>query len=171
MGAQNTVIAGQQTQINSQGGRIGSLEVENAQQGAAFGELFVREADQQRQIGSLRDRDKELSEGVAIALSLGAPTFLPGQEFAMRAGWGNFDGSDVFGVTAGGVIDRGSFGHNSSVILDGGVGFGLDTNTVAGKAGLSFGWHKRRNPNLAGDPSITGLFMLVTPLPPGVTNG
>ncbi|MDX2263607.1 MAG: hypothetical protein NW215_01360 [Hyphomicrobiales bacterium] len=103
-------------------------------------ELFARDEAQQRQIGNLQDRDEELAEGIAIALSLDTPTFLPGQDFALRAGWGNFDGADAFGVTAGGVLDRGSFGRNSSVILDGGVGFGVNTNTVAGKAGLSFGW-------------------------------
>lgn len=129
----DTKVRGQQTQITG-------LQVENAQQSAAISDLFVRDAAQQRQIEGLQERDEELSEGIAIALSLDTPTFLPGQDFALRAGWGNFDGSDAFGVTAGGVIDRGSFGRNSSVILDGGVGFGLNTNTVAGKAGLSFGW-------------------------------
>ncbi len=135
-----TVNREQQTQIDGQGTRIGSLEVENAQQSAAISDLFARDEAQQRQIGNLQDRDEELAEGIAIALALDTPTFQPGQNFAFRAGWGNFDGADAFGVTAGGVLDRGSFGHNSSVILDGGVGFGVNTNTVAGKAGLSFGW-------------------------------
>lgn len=103
-------------------------------------DLFARDAAQQRQIEGLQERDEELSEGIAIALSLDAPDIQPNQNFAFRAGWGNFDGADAFGVTAGGVLDRGSFGQNSSVILDGGVGFGLNTNTVAGKAGISFGW-------------------------------
>jgi hypothetical protein len=135
-----TVNNAQQTQINSQGERIGSLETQGAQQQLEINELFERDASQQRQIGNLQERDKELAEGIAIALSLDAPTFQPGQDFAMRLGWGNFDGSNAFGATAAGVLDRGSFGANSTVTLDGGVGFGLQQNTVAGKAGLSFGW-------------------------------
>lgn len=102
--------------------------------------LFERDASQQRQIDGLKKRDDELAEGIAIALSLDAPVFQPGQTFAMRAGWGNFDGSDAFGMTAAGLLDKGSFGPKSTVTLDGGVGFGLQQNTVAGKAGVSFGW-------------------------------
>lgn len=135
-----TVNNAQQSQINSQGEQIGSLETQNAQQQASINELFVRDEAQQSQIKSLQSRDDELAEGIALALSLDAPVFQPGQNFAMRAGWGNFDGANAFGVTAAGVLDRGSFGQNSSVVLDGGVGFGTSQGTVAGKAGLSFGW-------------------------------
>lgn len=135
-----TVNNAQQTQIDSQGTRIGSLETQGAQQQLEINELFERDASQQRQISNLQDRDKELAEGIAIALSLDGPTFQPGQDFAMRLGWGNFDGSNAFGATAAGVLDRGSFGAHSTVTLDGGVGVGLQQNTVAGKAGLSFGW-------------------------------
>ena len=63
-----------------------------------------------------------------------------GQSFALRMGYGNFDGSSAVGVAAAGLLDKGSFGDRSTVTLDGGVGFGTSDGTVAGKAGLTFGW-------------------------------
>lgn len=94
----------------------------------------------QSQINSLGRRDRELADGIAISLALAQPFFHAGQTFAMNVGWGNFDGSNAFGVTAAGIIDRGSFGRTSTVTLHGGVGVSTDRGMVAGRAGLSFGW-------------------------------
>jgi hypothetical protein len=58
----------------------------------------------------------------------------------MRFGYGNFEGSNAFGVAAAGLVDRGSFGDRSTVTLDAGVGFGAKDGTVAGKAGVTLGW-------------------------------
>jgi uncharacterized coiled-coil protein SlyX len=92
------------------------------------------------QISNLGKRDKELAGGIAIALALDQPQLLSGQTFALRAGWGNFDGSDAFGVSAAGVLNRNAFGPGSSVVLDGGVGTSTAQNMVAGRAGLTLGW-------------------------------
>jgi len=46
----------------------------------------------------------------------------------------------AFAVASVGVISRGAFGLGTSVILDGGVGWGTSENLVAGRAGLTFGW-------------------------------
>ena len=66
---------------------------------------------------------------------------LPGQHFAMRAGWGGYDGSNAVGVSAAGVVAnnllRPGFG---TVVLDGGVGFGTDEGEVVGRGGVSIGW-------------------------------
>ena len=62
------------------------------------------------------------------------------QTFAMRVGWGNFDGSNAVGFSAAGVLNRGYAGPTSSVVLDGGIGMGTNESVVAGRAGLSFGW-------------------------------
>ena len=94
----------------------------------------------QRQIDNLGRRDGELADGIAIALALQQPIFHSGQKFAGRLGYGNFDGSNALGLSLAGVIDRGSFGSNSSITLDGGVGVGTSTGTVAAKAGVTFGW-------------------------------
>jgi hypothetical protein len=92
------------------------------------------------QIGGLEKRDEELAEGIAVSLALAQPIFQPGQNFAARVGWGNFDGSSAVGVSLAGVLDRDSFGKGTSVILDGGLGYGTSEGTVAGKGGVTFGW-------------------------------
>jgi hypothetical protein len=106
----------------------------------AYGNLASDGGAFQRQIDALGQRDEELAEGIAIALALDAPHLNVGQSFALRMGYGNFDGSSALGVAAAGLLDRGSFGDNSTITLDGGIGFGTTDGTVAGKAGLTFGW-------------------------------
>ena len=78
----------------------------------------------QGQINSLGRRDQELADGIAISLALAQPIFQPGQTFAMRVGWGNFDGSNAVGVTAAGVVGRGYWGPTRLVVLDAGIGTG-----------------------------------------------
>ena len=93
----------------------------------------------QSDINRLGKRDSELADGIAIAVAMAQPMFQPGQTFAMRAGWGNFDGHNAVGVTAAGVITKGDFGPTSSVVLDGGIGASTQDNMVAGRVGLTFG--------------------------------
>jgi hypothetical protein len=92
----------------------------------------------QSQINNLGRRDRELANGIAVAVALAQPTFQPGQSFAIRTGWGNFDGSNAVAVNAAGVVGR--FGPTGSVILDGGVGSSTQDNMIAGRAGLTLGW-------------------------------
>jgi hypothetical protein len=63
----------------------------------AFGNLASDGGAIQRQIDNLGQRDKELADGIAISLALAQPMFQPGQNVAMRLGWGNFDGSNAIG--------------------------------------------------------------------------
>jgi trimeric autotransporter adhesin len=79
-------------------------------------------------------------EGTALALAISQPVFLPGQNFAIRAGWGGFEDQSAVGFSAAGVIMRDPFGHGSTVSLDGGIGFGTDYNTVGGKVGVTLGF-------------------------------
>jgi trimeric autotransporter adhesin len=79
-------------------------------------------------------------DGTAIALAISQPVFLPGQTFAMRAGWGDYQGQSAFGVSAAGVIAHNTFGYGSTVSLDGGIGVGTNSNSVAGKAGVTVGF-------------------------------
>jgi hypothetical protein len=92
------------------------------------------------QIGGLQKRDNELAEGIAIALALSTPTFQGNQTFAARIGWGNFDGSNAMGLSLAGVLDRGGFGKGTTVVIDGGIGYGSADGTVAGKGGITFGF-------------------------------
>lgn len=108
----NTITAGLQDQIDAQSAQIGGL---------------------QSDVKQLRDRDSELAEGIAISLALDAPVLRSGQTFALRGGYGNFDGASAAGFTAAGAV-------SSNVVVDAGVGFGTSDGTVAGKAGVTVGW-------------------------------
>lgn len=94
----------------------------------------------QNDVRGLRKRDEELAEGIAISMAVATPSFQPGQTFALRAGWANFDGSSAFGLSAAGIIDRGTFGYGSTVILDAGLGTGATQSVSAGRAGVTLGW-------------------------------
>jgi hypothetical protein len=95
----------------------------------------------QSQINHLGNRDKELTEGIATIASLAQPILLPGQHFAMRAGWGGYDDASAVGFSAAGVVAGNILSQGRGTLtLDGGVGFGTDEGEVAGRAGASFGW-------------------------------
>jgi autotransporter adhesin len=95
----------------------------------------------QSQVNHLVNRDNQLTEGIAASAALAQPVILPGQHFAMRAGWGGYDGSNAFAFSAAGVVGnnllRPGFG---TFAVDGGVGVGTDEGEVVGRAGASFGW-------------------------------
>jgi hypothetical protein len=74
-------------------------------------------------------------------VALAQPILLPGQHFAMRAGWGGYDDANAFGFSAAGVVAGNLLSQGRGTLtLDGGVGFGTDEGEVAGRAGASFGW-------------------------------
>lgn len=91
-------------------------------------------------VGVLNKRDDELAEGIATALALQQPIFQPGQDFAIRFGYGNFDGSDAFGAVAAGVVARNFGSPTGTVTVDAGVGVGANEGTVAARSGVTFGW-------------------------------
>lgn len=129
---------------------IGSAASRAAQAGAvslvtsdAQGNLATSEFDFgafQSSINELARRDDQLSEGIAIALSLAQPVILPGQTFALRVGYGNFEGDSAMGLSAAGVVSRNAMGSGTSIVVDAGVGVGASDGTVAGRGGVSFGW-------------------------------
>jgi hypothetical protein len=97
----------------------------------------------QSDINRLGRRDRELTEGIATAAVLAQPMILPGQHFAMRAGWGGYDdaNANAVGLTAAGVLASNVLRQGyGTVVLDGGVGFGTNEGEVTGRAGVSFGW-------------------------------
>lgn len=125
--AANTAnIAANTTDIATNSSDIANLQMQANDANLAISAL-------QGDVTSLQDRDRELAEGIAIALALDAPVLRSGQTFALRGGWGNFDGSNAAGVTAAGAISQ-------NVVVDAGVGWGASQGTVAGKAGLTLGW-------------------------------
>jgi hypothetical protein len=108
-----------------------TTDIANLQTQADSADLAI--SSLQGDVAHLEDRDRELAEGIAISLALDAPVLRPGQTFALRGGWGNFDGSNAAGVTAAGAISQ-------NVAVDAGVGWGANQGTVAGKAGVTIGW-------------------------------
>lgn len=131
--AQNTRLTGVETVNAVQDTRLASAEATLIEQGQSIASI-------NRSIGRLQDRDEELAGGIAIAVALAQPMMQPGQSFAMRAGWGSFDGTDALGVTAAGVLSRDVFGPGSTVVLDAGIGVSTDENEAAGRFGVTFGW-------------------------------
>jgi hypothetical protein len=108
----------------------------DAQLSGIGGEISSIKSD----INSLHQRDSELADGIAISMAVAAPNFLPGQTFAVRVGWGNFDGSHAVGLSAAGLVAKNTFGQGSSVIVDGGIGAGTGSGVAAGRAGMTLGW-------------------------------
>jgi hypothetical protein len=95
----------------------------------------------QSKINRLGQRDSELTEGIAAVVAVAQPILLPGQHFAVRAGWGGYDGSNAVGISAAGVLANNLLAPGSGTFtLDGGVGFGTDEGEVVGRAGGTFGW-------------------------------
>lgn len=79
-------------------------------------------------------------EGAAIAVAMAQPILLAGQTFAVRGGWGAYENQNAFALAAAGVVSRNVFGPGTTATIDGGFGFGTDEGTVAGRAGVTFGW-------------------------------
>jgi autotransporter adhesin len=92
----------------------------------------------QAQIDGLAQRDRQLASGIAISLALAQPVLQAGQTVGVRIGWGTFAGSNAIGLSAAGVLARGFAGPTTSLVVDGGLGFG--GNYTAGRAGVTFGW-------------------------------
>jgi len=149
----------QQTQINQHGVRLTNVENVNTQQDTrltgvetvnaqqntrltALESSFSGQAEQiaaiNQSLKSLSRRDGELADGIAISLALAQPAFQAGQRFAIRGGWGNFDGSNALGVSAAGLLY--SFRNGGSVVLDVGVGASMRYNMFAGRGGVTVGW-------------------------------
>lgn len=95
----------------------------------------------QSEIDKLGRRDRALTEGLASVASLAQPILLPGQTFAMRAGWGGYDDASAVSLTAAGLLARDLLHSGSgTLIADAGIGVGTNEGEVAGRAGVTFGW-------------------------------
>jgi hypothetical protein len=149
---QNTRLNNVENVNMQQDTRLTNIETVNTQQDARLAQHdtrltslesgFAGQAEQiasiNKSIKSLSRRDGELADGIAISLALAQPAFQPGQKFAIRGGWGNFDGSNAFGVSGAGLVH--SFRNGGSVILDVGVGMSARYNMFAGRGGVTLGW-------------------------------
>jgi hypothetical protein len=142
---QDTRLTNVETVNTQQDTRLTGVETVNTQQNTRLTSLESGFAGQAEQISAINQslkrlsrRDGELADGIAISLALAQPAFQPGQKFAIRGGWGNFDGSNALGVSAAGLLY--SFRNGGSVILDVGVGASMRYNMFAGRGGVTLGW-------------------------------
>ena len=62
----------------------------------------------------------------------GAPIPLD-KQVGLSANWGNFDGENAFALGAAARLADG-------LIFSAGLGIGVDSGTVGGRAGVSFAW-------------------------------
>jgi len=96
-------------------------------------------------IGSLDSRVRRNSddidtnrEGVAVAMTLDAPYINIEQSFAVGGNWANFEDSNALGFMVAGRLTK--FGDTGTFDVSGGVGFGLEQDSVGGRVGGQVAW-------------------------------
>jgi hypothetical protein len=90
--------------------------------------------------GETFGRIDENQEGVAIAIALSDPDLFGGQTFAIKANGGYFEGSYAVGVTVKGLLVDDIFGGGGKLTVSGGAGYGVQEQTVGGRASIQLGW-------------------------------
>ena len=76
-------------------------------------------------LDNLSRRTNENSAGVALALAAVNPDLTGNESFGMSANWGNFDGSNAFGMGFEGVIGHDWLSRGDRVAITGGFGVGF----------------------------------------------
>jgi len=82
--------------------------------------------------------DAKLEEGIAVSLALQNPDLVGTETFGLAVNWGNFEGSNAIGIAAVGVLGNNFLMPGDRLAIAGGVGFGLDENTVGGRVGIQW---------------------------------
>lgn len=78
-------------------------------------------------------RIDENSAGVAMALAMDVPDVDIDKTFGLAASWGNFEGENAFAAAAAWRI-------NPTWSVNAGIGVGVNTHTVGGRAGIRGQW-------------------------------
>jgi hypothetical protein len=89
-------------------------------------------------LNQLRQEDRRLGSGIAMAAAIPHTTVLPGEKIAFGVDWANYDGLNAIG--ADGAVRLGQWGP---VSVQGNAGFATSPDgggRVLGKAGLRFGF-------------------------------
>ncbi|MFN4184001.1 MAG: YadA-like family protein, partial [Hyphomonas sp.] len=95
---------------------------------------FARVDGLETSVRQTGERFRKQSDGVAMALALGGAQVLqPDQTFSVSGNLGYFDNSSAAGIGAIGKVSE-------NVYVNVGVGAGLRSGTVGGRAGVSWGW-------------------------------
>ena len=93
------------------------------------------------QIGGLQKRDNEIGRRHRHRAGSvdGRPSRATRRSRLASAG-ATSTAPTAMGLSLAGVLDRGGFGKGTSVVVDGGIGYGSAEGTVAGKGGITFGF-------------------------------
>ena len=73
-------------------------------------------------------------DGVALAMALADPTLTGDASFGIRANWGNYAGSNAWGISAVGILARDVFGNGETFGLAGAIG-ATEGGEVGGRIG------------------------------------
>ena len=93
-----------------------------------------------RRLDRNEKRSEENEEGVAVGIALSDPDLYAGKTFALKGNWGIFEGSNALGVSAKGLLADDLFGQGDQLTLSGGIGWGVDENTVGGRVSGQVSW-------------------------------
>ena len=92
------------------------------------------------QITILKQNDKELTEGIAVAMALHDPDLVAGEKFGLRLNWGNYEGSNGLALTAAGVLGYNVLSTGDRLAVSGGMGWGIDHSQLGGRVGVQLTW-------------------------------
>lgn len=95
--------------------------------------LYAGQQGLQQQVYDLQRSVRRSYEGTAVALATQGAILPEGKQFAISAHWGGFRQQNAFG---GNVQARVS----QNIVLDGGVGVGLNYGGVGARAGATYSW-------------------------------
>ncbi len=119
----------------------GAVTTEKIADGAVTSEKLADGAVTMDALGNdVRRRIDENTSGVAIALALQNPDLVGNESFGISMNYGAFEDSSALGIAVMGVIGRDVFGPGDRLALSGGLGFGLDEDTLGGRIGAQLTW-------------------------------
>ena len=95
--------------------------------------LYAGQAGLQQQVYALQSSVRRGYEGTAVAMATQGAILPEGKQFAISAHWGGFRQQNAFG---GNIQARVS----QNIVLDGGVGVGLNYGGVGARAGATYAW-------------------------------
>ena len=91
------------------------------------------------QLNRLNRRSDQAFAGVALALAAVGPDLAGNERFGVSANWGNFEGSNAFGMGFEGVLGYDMLTRGDRIALTGGFGVGFEDGSNNNNFGHSFG--------------------------------
>jgi trimeric autotransporter adhesin len=86
----------------------------------------------------IQSQVNRVNDGVAVALAAGgAPSLQPGRKFAVALNYGNFNGSNAMALSSTALLHE---VKAYAVTFNAGVGWGMNTNVIGTRAGVSLQW-------------------------------